>query len=1175
MFNVTVTTDPPTENVSIQISPDSTDKEAVNIFSIEGLQVFYDKGFDFENKSKINFLIDCNDGGGWSSGDDSLIHEVSVLDVNEHAPFFDVNIITAIITENAEHGTLLMTDVPIQAFDDDGSDVDLSYSISDDLPFRVTSGCQSGQVFLILNDEIDYETQMSYDFTLTVKDGGQCSSGFDPKEGNVTIMVLVNDTDDEPPVFSQDNYNVTIPERNSSFVYMDISATDGDTLNTPLQFSFIGQSGDWGCLDYLAIDPYTAEVTLKKELDYETSLDPCIITIQAVQQNKCEMVGQATLSVTVADVNECPSFISESYSGQLTDADPFVIVDDGSERLIISMTDEDLTFVGDYFIVSDNVVELVQVSTQEGSNYPSFYIKFLDMETITDDTELQIYLSDNTTDVECDDSVTNVTVQLTPDGLAPNFTESHYRGEVAENATDGTEIVQVEATNSDMTSEGIVYRLQMASDGGENVFGVDVDSGVVSVVDDTDLDAETVQQYTLLVEAVDQRGTYYRSSIVSVIIEVIDINEHVPRFPNDTMDVEIEEELPIGFPIRTVQANDSDVDALLEYSISETDVPFRIDKKTGEILTDGELDRDEGPSTYNITVVVSDGQNEDDYILTISLTDINDNAPEFTGGPIEVSVPENTTDPESLKVIEATDIDEGVNAEIVYSLMSPDDDNFSIDNETGMLYANGPYDYETVREYILVISASDSRYSTLTTVTVRITDVNDNAPVFTSLCSMVEVEEDADVDRVICTVVAEDLDDDGNDAITYSLDQSNGNVPFKIDDPTTGEIKIAQKLDRESESSYNITILAEDDGDPPLSNSTTVIVVVLDVNDEEPMFEDASLEVYIQKGELAFPPVLISTVKATDGDQHPWNIIQCEKTGGEDSFVVLTGQDGACEVYAYEELDILPEPYMVTFYAFNPDNRDRRSENMTLSVHIRETVCFITIVNEDEYDVIVLESELDSSVPLNLTLDVISNCNEDDVMFEILSQRYRKDKLAEDFLPAENFTIDPTTGEIFPTDNVMEGEHNLLVSAYNVSDNEVNETTTVRVVVTGENTPPEFKEEIYFASITTESESTIVVIELDVEASDDDYPSFGNGELRFEKGNETSVDSETDYFAVSPTGQVTTTSDKLNKINNRIFELVVKVIDGGKEPLSDTAVVIIDVNIQPCRQSTDDYHRLQ
>lgn len=68
-----------------------------------------------------------------------------------------------------------------------------------------------------------------------------CTSGSNPREGNVNVIVQVIDTDDEPPVFSQDNYDVTIPERNSSFVYTGLSASDGDLLNASLRYSFIGE----------------------------------------------------------------------------------------------------------------------------------------------------------------------------------------------------------------------------------------------------------------------------------------------------------------------------------------------------------------------------------------------------------------------------------------------------------------------------------------------------------------------------------------------------------------------------------------------------------------------------------------------------------------------------------------------------------------------------------------------------------------------------------------------------------------------------------------------------------------------------------------------------------------------------------------------------------------------
>eukprot|EP00057_Strongylocentrotus_purpuratus_P018908 XP_011673382.1 PREDICTED: protocadherin Fat 4 [Strongylocentrotus purpuratus] len=1014
-------------------------------------------------------------------------------------------------------------------------------------------GCQLGEVFLRLNGTVDFEDQEFYNFTLIAEDG--CKSGFNSREGYVTVIVQVIDTDDEPPAFSQDNYDVTIPERNSTFVYTGLSASNGDSFNTPLRYSFIEQRGEWSCLYYLKIDPLTADVTIRNELDFETSPGTCIITVQAVQENDFNMVGTTNLTVTVMNVEECPSFILQSYSGQLTEDDPFVITDGGSERLIMGMTDEDGVFGGPSYIEPNDTIELVEMNMPEGTMTRFFLIKFLDPASIESDTKIQIFLSNDTADMECD-SVTNVTVRLMPDGLAPNFTQSSYLGNVSENAPEGTDIIQVEAINSDMTSEGIVYLLQMASDGGEDVFSVDAESGDVSVVEDG-LDAEKVKQYTLIVEAVDERGTYYRYSITSVIIDVTDVNEHAPTFAEGVVEVDIEEEVPTDSSVYTVQANDLDVDAILEYSIGETAGPFAIDSKTGEISTDGRLDRDEGTTAYNITVVVMDGTNEDDCLVTITLTDINDNAPEFTGGSQALSVSENTTDTEMLQVIEATDIDEGVNAEIVYVLESPDDGLFSVDNETGMLYANGPFDYEAVKEYTLVISASDSKFSTFTTVTVTITDVNDNAPVFISFCLNIEVLEDVGVDDVICTVGAVDDDGDGEDTVLYSLDPSSGDVPFNVNQ-LTGEIKTDGTLDRETEDIYIITIIAEDSGEPPLSSNTTITVIVLDVNDNIPMFAKTSITVRLQTDDLADPPVLLSRVKATDDDLAPWNITQCEKTGGEDSFVVLTGQDGSCEIYAYEELPLSTDPYSVSFYAFNPDNRDRPSANVTLTVDIRDTVCDVTFENEADDDVIVLKSELETNVPV-VTLNVTSNCNSDDIVFNISSQTYRPDLDASPW-PSINFTINDQTGEVFPTDIVMEGKYILLVRAYNQSDPEVSETTEVTIVVTGENTAPAFEEPFYTVDIT--EDSMTMVIDLGPEVTDVDTPSFANGELSFSKVSETDGSgSSTDYFEVSSSGIVTTTQANLNLIKSGTFQVDVMVIDGAIEPLSNTTVVIINVDI--------------
>ena len=102
--------------------------------------------------------------------------------------------------------------------------------------------------------------------------------------------------------------------------------------------------------------------------------------------------------------------------------------------------------------------------------------------------------------------------------------------------------------------------------------------------------------------------------------------------------------------------------------------------------------------------------------------------------------------------------------------------------------------------------------------------------------------------------------------------------------------------------------------------------------------------------------------------------------------LVFFSTDGFCEVFSLEALSLSVDPYIVTFYAFNPDKPDLKSENFTLSVYVRELTCYIVIL-DGPYDTTVLQNELNETIPV-VTINITSNCNLDDVTYAITEQVY-------------------------------------------------------------------------------------------------------------------------------------------------------------------------------------------
>ncbi|XP_072164762.1 cadherin EGF LAG seven-pass G-type receptor fmi-1-like [Diadema setosum] len=365
-------------------------------------------------------------------------------------------------------------------------------------------------------------------------------------------------------------------------------------------------------------------------------------------------------------------------------------------------------------------------------------------------------------------------------------------------------------------------------------------------------------------------------------------------------------------------------------------------------------------------------------------------------------------------------------------------------------------------------------------------------------------------------------------------------------------------LDRETTSSFTLNITASDYGTPVLSNTTIVNVSLVDVNDNPPLFEMTTDNIFVEVDDMNAVPAHLYSVKATDEDLSPFDIIQCEQQTDKSFFLVLTSEDGSCDVYSVRQLDASTEPYKVIFDAFNPDRPDEmRSNNFTLNVNVRDTACYITFDPATQDDLLLEESQLDSSVAV-LDLNVTSNCDVDVVVYNITEQMYQPDSNSSS-APSAYFTIDSTDGTIFPVDGVSPGAHELVVVAWNESDTTVNDTTSVVIVVTGENSAPYFRNAEYNVKINSTSGE---VIDLFPEVVNSDSPSFATGEIDFSEISEVNEDGEnTEYFTVSAEGMVSLTAG--NQVVNDVYNLTVRVQDRALEPLSNDTLVIIEVDIEP------------
>nr|XP_033489316.1 protocadherin gamma-A3-like [Epinephelus lanceolatus] len=366
-----------------------------------------------------------------------------------------------------------------------------------------------------------------------------------------------------------------------------------------------------------------------------------------------------------------------------------------------------------------------------------------------------------------------------------------------------------------------------------------------------------------------------------VTVEVLDINDHAPVFPNNDKPIsfEISELAAVGvqFPLQSAEDLDVGQNALQDYMLSPND-NFILKQhanpdgsKYVEMVLQKPLDRERHPHLSLKLIAVDGGTPQRSGTVNIDVTvlDANDNIPVFNQSVYKASVMENTLKGTSIITVNATDADSGSYGLITYSLSKTKGnaaDIFSIDENTGQVSVSGQIDYERDRKYEVRVEAKDQGGLIGTSkIIVDVSDVNDNAPVINIMSFSSPLSEDAPPGTTIAILNIKDVDSENNGQIKCSID---GKLPFKIESSLTNYYNLIsdQHFDRESVSEYNITITATDLGSPPLSSSTILHLKISDVNDNAPLFDKSSYSAYITENNS--PGVSIFAVSARDSD---WN----------------------------------------------------------------------------------------------------------------------------------------------------------------------------------------------------------------------------------------------------------------------------------------------------------------
>ncbi|XP_010882804.1 protocadherin-8 [Esox lucius] len=374
--------------------------------------------------------------------------------------------------------------------------------------------------------------------------------------------------------------------------------------------------------------------------------------------------------------------------------------------------------------------------------------------------------------------------------------------------------------------------------------------------------------------------------LIHVEVEVKDINDNSPEFPNKESTVEISENADVGFRVPLDPAEDADVGSnyIQNYQISvnghfSIDVLLRADGvKYAELVLMKELDR-ETQASYLVELIAIDGGNpfrSGSTKITIKVTDFNDNRPVFDQNNFSVTLPEDAPVGFVLLDLNAVDPDEGLNGEVVYGfgkqVSAEIRELFEVDSKTGRITLKNQVDFETKKTYELDVQASDlgaNPTPAVCKIIIQVKDVNDNAPEIsitpmTSISTGIAyISETADKDSLVALISTSDRDSGVNSQVRCTL---YGHDHFKLQQAYEDSYMIvtAAALDREKISEYNLTVMAEDFGSPPLRKITQYTIRLSDENDNAPHFTKPVYEVSVVENNA--PGAYITTVEARDED---------------------------------------------------------------------------------------------------------------------------------------------------------------------------------------------------------------------------------------------------------------------------------------------------------------------
>ncbi|CAG5120721.1 unnamed protein product, partial [Candidula unifasciata] len=828
---------------------------------------------------------------------------------------------------------------------------------------------------LCVNDEVRVELQLTFVCQKSVRQFIHYFITFHKESNNITsteksLNRRKRQNGNRAPSFARPQYIQNIKEEQEpGMSVITITATDPDIGEAGTLTYKMEANEDLRSSDMFVINSSSGLIKTKQVLDRET-MSKHSFTIYATDnaQPVSERRSATTyLSIIVDDVNDHdPTFTPSSSRININEnrspRQEFTVAavdEDTGDNAMIRYSILNPAYPNNAFMIdplSGTISTLHSLDREKVSSY-KLLILAMDQGDLNQRRSSTYTLWVNVAD-ENDNS--------------PMFLKSSYTVSLPENQAPSVarEIINVTAVDADAGDNALVsYRLTGA---GQETFNISQFTGQLYLTGT--LDYENIHEYALNIRA-DDKGNPSKWNSTTVLVKVLDVNDNVPSFLEPSYQTSINENIPVGSVVITVQADDQDSDqnAVIKYSVVNppSSFPFELDPHTGVIKTRAQVDR-ETNSSFVFQVKAEDSGKpplSSSVTVSIRVNDLNDNAPVFKEKSYNASISEEAVKGDPVITVSAQDRDEGSNALITYRITGGNDkDAFQIRPREGVISVNRKLDAREQNRYVLTVSAQDGGgQSDSVDVTIFVLDTNRFAPKFQrDQQYFFDVSEDVTVGKSVFQVLALDDDVGENARITYSLSP----MPVFTIDPNTGVITTRQRLDRETVSLYALTVTATDNGKPSRSATAEISVTVKDVNDNKPEFSKYKYEGSVS--EDALPGFKILNITAVDKDEGINGQVRYTFEGGNDGNGAFS-IDNQGWIRLAKEIDREVKPsYDLVALAIDLDPVHPQSSSVVIHIDVLDVNDNSPIFQTKEFVVMI-----DENTPIGSTVAVISAVDPD------------------------------------------------------------------------------------------------------------------------------------------------------------------------------------------------------